>query len=103
MHEAGAGGEEAADSLVEGHHVLAVVDEQPLAAGGSDRVDGTADDGGSQALMLVGRVGFRVDEERVVCAVPRDVDEADQLTIGCSARNPAEGVRTDPIPPAGFG
>ena len=42
---------------------------------------GTADDRGSAALMLVGGMHLRVDEERMIRTVARDVHEADQGTM----------------------
>lgn len=52
--------------------------------------------------MLVGRVRLRVDEKCVVRTIPSDVHEADQLATWVPARDPAEGVRAHPIPPAEF-
>ena len=42
---------------------------------------------------------LRVDQEHVVATVPRDVDEADEQTVGAASTHPAEAVRPDPVPP----
>ncbi len=98
MHETGAGGDEAAGPLVERHHVLSVVDEQPLAARSADRFLRVADDRGPEALALTGRMRLRVDEERVVRAVPRDVDEPDQNPVLGPGPRPSRASAGGPDP-----
>jgi hypothetical protein len=73
------------------------VDLEPLAARGVRVPRGLLDEPGRDAAALDGHL--RVEEERLVAAVPRHVDEADQLVVQ-TRRHPAEAVRTDLVPPA---
>ena len=42
---------------------------------------------------------LRVEQECVIASVPDDVDEPDQEPVAVAGTDPAETVRTDPIPP----
>lgn len=61
------------------------------------------DDLRAQAAALMCRAGLGVDEERMIAAVLRDVDEAHQLTGWNSSRDPPQRMPTNTTPPTTFG
>src|SRR6476659_9973302 len=61
------------------------------------------DHAGGDATPLEGAARLRVDQERMIAAVGDDVDEADHDVVGRAGRYPAEAVRTDRVPPPGYG
>jgi hypothetical protein len=71
----GWGGPEAARTEVERGQVLAEVDVEPLAARSPRVRDGMSDQGGGNALPLMAADNLGVEEEGVVAAVPRDINE----------------------------
>ena len=79
------------------------VDLDPLAPSLLRMVHGVADELGADASSLLVGANFRVDQEGVVTAVPRDVYEADERPIADARRYPAKAVRTDPVPPPSLG
>lgn len=101
--EAGACESEPTGVLIERGQIGCVVDKKPFASGGACFRDGMQHDSSAEALMLMGWMRLGVNEERVIGAVPRDIDETHELMIGCSRCDPAEGMRADPIPPSSFG
>lgn len=61
---------------------------------------GDADKVGADAPPLVVGADLRVDQEGVVAAVPRDVDEADERPVIHSRSDPAEAVWAYSVPPS---
>jgi hypothetical protein len=60
---------------------------------------GDADELGADPASLVIGADLRVDQERVVTAVPGDVHESDQRPVVDPRGHPPEAVRPYPIPP----
>src|SRR5207244_13443510 len=81
MDQAGGRGPESTAG-VERRQLLGEVDVQPLALRRLSVLRGMADDFGRDAAPLEGRGDLRVAQERVIAAVPRDVDEPDELAGG---------------------
>lgn len=103
VQESGVGGAETARLEVEGAQMRFEVHVQPGAPGVLGRSGGAADELGADAEVLVVRADLRVEQERVVGAVPGDVDEADERSAGEVRAAPAEAVLADPVPPPVLG
>ena len=77
---------------------------KPLATRRLGMPGGKADKRGGDALPLMLTGDFGVEEEGVVAAVPRHIDEAGQAAAGLQACcHPAKAVRPDLVPPPGRG
>lgn len=100
MDEAGAGGAEAACTDVERVQLRYVVDVQPVAASLPRVLCCHAHEIGADALPLQVPADFRVDQERVVRAVPGDVDEPCNAAVLHASDDPAQAVRANPVPPS---
>ncbi len=85
--------------MVERREILVEIDLHPLASGLLRVARGDADKLDAYALSLVIRADLRVDQERVVTAVPRNVHEPDERSVDGPRGHPAEAVRTDSVPP----
>ena len=79
------------------------VDVEPLASCRLRVMDGSAHDARADAVALPVAPRLGVEEERVIAAIPRDVDEPDEQAVRVACRHPAEAVWPDPVPPAGRG
>src|SRR5262245_16060203 len=99
VHQPGCSRAELAGVDVERFEFVFVVDVQPLAAGVSSCFLRHFDELSSDALTMKVSTNFGVDEEGVIASVPRDVDEADRLTVRESCCHPAEAERANGIPP----
>ena len=53
----------------------------------------------ADAATLATAARLRVDQERVVAAVPCHVDETDEQAVAIASSDPAQAVRPDPVPP----
>src|SRR3984957_20742507 len=100
VDEAGWCRAEAAGREVKRRQILLEIDVNPLAARCPGLADGLGDDLSRDALPLAGGCYLRVDQERVVAAVPGHVDESDQRSVRPPRGDPAQAVRPDLIPPA---
>jgi len=93
---------EAARVEVERRQVLLEVDLEPFASGVGGMTDREPHELGADARAAVIRPDGRVEQERMVAAVPGDVDETDQRRAGIPCDDPPEAVRPDTVPPPGL-
>lgn len=103
MDQAGGRRGETAGLQVEGSEFGSELDVEPLASGGSRLGDRTLDELGPDAAVLVIAARLRVEEEGVVAAVPSDVHETEEESVGAACGDPAETEGLDLIPPPGDG
>ena len=100
----GGSGPETAGTEVERGKVLTEVDVQPLAARRPCLPYGMSYQRGGNALPLMAAGNLGIEKEGVIAAVPRHIDEPDQvLPAGQASGHPAQAVWPDLIPPASHG
>jgi hypothetical protein len=99
MYEASLRRSESACVVVERGESFVKVDFYPLAPGLLRVAHCDADKFSADAPSLMIGTHFRVDEEGVVAAIPRNVHEADERPLTYPRGDPAETVRADPVPP----
>jgi hypothetical protein len=103
VDQPGRGRLEAAGAVVERREVFLEVDVEPFASCRFGVRCGPAGELCGYPLPLIPARDLRIEEESVVTAVPRDVDETDQGPIAQPGRDPAQAVGLDLVPPSGYG
>jgi hypothetical protein len=84
---------------IEGFELFLEVDLEPFAAGVLRLLRRDADELSTDASALVVRSHLRVNQERMVAAVPSDVHESDQYPVHQPRGHTTEAVWANPVPP----
>ena len=95
MDQPGRGGLETAGAVGERREVLLEVNVEPFTSCCFGVRCCPAGESGGYPLPLMPARGLRIQEESVIAAVPRDVDEADKCSVAQPGRHPAQAVRPD--------
>lgn len=94
------GRNEPARVVVERREMFVKIHLHPLASGLLRVPRSDADEFGADTTPLVIGTDFRVNQKRVVAAVPRDVHKPDKTPRTASRSYPAEAVWADAVPPS---
>jgi hypothetical protein len=82
--------------------VLFKIDVQPFASCCPGVQHGLADDRCGYPAPLVITADLRIQEKSMIVPVPGHIDKADQGAVIQASRDPAQAVRPNLIPPAGY-
>jgi hypothetical protein len=95
-------GFEAARVEIERREAWIPVDVEPFTAGVTCSVGSESDDASRDTAPMERPTGLRVEQERVIAAVPGDVHEPDERSLGRTGGHPSETVGPNSLPPPGL-